>query len=86
MSVLAIMGVIKLSYVVFRRPTNRKQLSRYLNKLSKESSFIQLFYSLYRISARHGLAELVNEVMMKLLRSSAQGLGADRRQDLPHIP
>ena len=62
-SVLGFMGIIQLFYVSFSRPTNRKQLWRYLNKLSTESSCIQLFYSLYRISVRHGLTEIINEVM-----------------------
>lgn len=51
---------------VFSRPTNPKQLWRYLSKLSNESSSIQWCYNwYYTISVRHGFA---NEVT-KLLRS-----------------
>ena len=47
---------------VFSRPSNRKQLWRYLNKLSTESSSIQWYYKLCTISVRHGLTEMINEV------------------------
>ena len=45
-----------LTFLVFfitttSRPSNRKQLLRYLNKLSMESSSIQLWYNLYTISS-----------------------------------
>ena len=61
-SVLAFMGVIQLSYVGFSQPSSRKQLWRYLNKLSTESSSIQWCYELCTISVPHGLTEMINEV------------------------
>ena len=67
---------LQLSYVSFSRPSNRKQLWRYLSKLSKESSFTQLCYNLYTISVRYGLAEIINELMTLSRSSDARGLGA----------
>ena len=71
-SVLAVMGRIKLSYVDLSRPSNRKQLWRYLSKLFEESSSIQLYYNWYRISVRHGLVEIINEVT-QIIRSPRFG-------------
>ena len=47
----------------FSRPTNRRQLWRYLNKLSKENSFIQCqrYYNLSEFNILHGLAEITIE-------------------------
>ena len=86
-SVLAIIGLVKLSYVGCSRSTNRKQLWRYLIKLSKESSSIQLCYNLYTISVCHGFAEIINDVV-KLSRSSeleAQGLPVGAMELLPWL-
>ena len=77
-SSLAFIAPFLLSYVGFSRPSNRGHLWRYLSKLSKESSFIQWCYDLYTINnVRHGLAEIINKITIKLPRSSeAQGLSA----------
>ena len=49
----------------FSRPTNRRQLWRYLNKLSKENSFIQCqrYYNLSEFNILHGPAEITIEVL-----------------------
>ena len=69
-SVLDFTAPFLLSDVGFRQPTNRRQLLRYLSRLSKESSSIQWSYELvlYGCNVCHRLGEMIYEleVNMKL--------------------
>lgn len=70
-------------HVGFSRPTNRKQLWRYLIKLSNESSSIQ--YNLYTTSTRRGLAEIISEVMRFGCRSGVSRNVVPSESDLQTI-
>ena len=51
----------------FSQPSNRRQLLRYLSRLSKESSSIQWCYDLYyTVYVRYGLPEIINVVTIFL--------------------